>query len=208
MRKIVFRLMAMLHSTIRVPLYYASRLLNYLYSQWICCRFGNRFLYFKKPVNYICGEKYISIGATTSFGRMAVITAWDIYENETYKPSVIIGEGCNFGDYLHLTCINQVLIGNNVLTGRFVTISDNGHGDTNYQTLQVPPLKRFLSCKGGIEIGNNVWIGDKATILSGVKIGDGAVIGANTVVTKDVPAYSVVGGNPGKIIKQNYMDNE
>ena len=50
-------------------------------------------------------------------------------------------------------------------------------------------------------IGNNVWIGDKATILPGVKIGDGCIIAANTVVTKDVPPYSVVAGNPGVILK-------
>lgn len=50
-------------------------------------------------------------------------------------------------------------------------------------------------------IGNDVWIGTNVTILNGVKIGDGAVIGANTIVTKDVPPYSIVVGNPGKIVK-------
>ena len=53
-----------------------------------------------------------------------------------------------------------------------------------------------------VVIGENVWIGDKATILPGVSIGDGAVIGANAVVTKDVPPYSVVVGNPAKIINK------
>ncbi len=50
-------------------------------------------------------------------------------------------------------------------------------------------------------IGDNVWIGDKATILAGVKIGECAVIAANAVVTKDIPPYSVAAGNPAKIIK-------
>ena len=52
-----------------------------------------------------------------------------------------------------------------------------------------------------LKIGNNVWIGDKATILPDVTIGDGAVIAANSVVTKDVPAYNVVAGNPAKVVK-------
>lgn len=51
-------------------------------------------------------------------------------------------------------------------------------------------------------IGNNVWIGDKATILPNVSIGNGAIIAANSVVTKDVPEYCIVAGNPAKIIKQ------
>ena len=63
------------------------------------------------------------------------------------------------------------------------------------------PLERPITSKGPVVIGNNVWIGDKATILPGVTIGDGAVIAANAVVTKDVPAYSVVGGNPARVIK-------
>lgn len=65
----------------------------------------------------------------------------------------------------------------------------------------LPPLFRPLFSKGPVIIGKNVWIGDKATILPGVTIGDGSIIGANSVVTKDVPAYSVVAGNPAKIIK-------
>lgn len=64
------------------------------------------------------------------------------------------------------------------------------------------PVNRRLHSKGDITIGNSVWIGDKATILPAVTIGDGAVIAANTEVTKDVPAYSVVVGNPAKVIKQ------
>ena len=59
-----------------------------------------------------------------------------------------------------------------------------------------------MSSKGGIVIGDNVWIGDKCTILSGVSIGDGCIIAANSVVTQNVPSYSVVAGVPARIIKQ------
>ena len=60
--------------------------------------------------------------------------------------------------------------------------------------------------RGDIVVGNDVWIGYQATIMSGVKIGDGAIIGAKSVVTSDVPPYSIVGGNPARIIRKRHDD--
>ena len=65
----------------------------------------------------------------------------------------------------------------------------------------MPPKLRRLYSKGPIVIGDNVWIGDKVIILDGVKIGNNSIIAAGTVVTKDVPDFCVVAGNPAKIIK-------
>lgn len=177
-----------------------------IYSLWIGHKFNNYNLGFKWPANFILGSQYFKIGNKTCFGKLADLTAWDkfpIYDGstQTLNPSVSIGENCNFGDYLHLTCINRIQIGNNVLTGRWVTITDNGHGTTDYDSLTVPPAKRSLYSKGPVIIEDDVWIGDKATILPGVTIGKGAVIAANSVVTKDVPPHSVAAGNPAKIIK-------
>lgn len=180
---------------------------NYIYSLKYCKAFKCHNVEFKRKINFTKGEKYFSIDKYTSFGKMAVLTAWDEYADESFTPEVKIGEHCNFGDYLHLTCINKIVIGDNVLTGRWVTISDNGHGETDYYNLQISPAKRKLSCKGPVEIGNNVWIGDKATILSGVRIGEGSVIAANAVVSKDIPAYSVAAGNPAQIIKTNHRND-
>ena len=67
-------------------------------------------------------------------------------------------------------------------------------------------LFRSPATKGDVVIGNDVWIGYRAIILSGVTIGDGAVIAAGAVVTKDVPAYGIVGGNPAKLIKKRFDD--
>lgn len=195
----------------RNPLLWISRKIDNCWSSMYSIKYCNLFncqsVWFKRNVNYTKGEKYFSIGRGTRFGKMVVLTAWDKYEEETFIPEVIIGKNCSFGDYLHLTCIYKIKIGDGVLTGRWVTISDNGHGETDFESLQTPPIKRKLSYKGPVEIGNNVWIGDKATILSGVNIGEGAVIAANAVVTKNVPPYSVIAGNPAKILKKQ-MDHE
>lgn len=143
------------------------------------------------------GEKYISVGKNSVIGKNSHITAWGVYKkggNEKYEPSIIIGENCHIGEYNHITSINSIIIGDNVLMGRNVLITDHSHG--NKYDLDLPPQKRPLRTKGEIIIGNNVWIGDKVVILSGVTIGDGAIVGANSVVTKNVEPMSVVGGIP------------
>jgi virginiamycin A acetyltransferase len=62
--------------------------------------------------------------------------------------------------------------------------------------------------RGDIVVGNDVWLGYKSVVMSGVKIGDGAIIGAYSVVTKDVPPYAIVGGNPAKIIRKRFSDSD
>jgi acetyltransferase-like isoleucine patch superfamily enzyme len=150
------------------------------------------------------GEDCISIGEGTHIGEHCILTAWkSTCAGGDFHPEITIGNNCSFGEYNHITSTNKIIIGDNLLTGRWVTITDNSHGETDYDTLQQPPLMRLVTSKGPVIIGKGVWIGDKATILPGVTIGDGAVIAANSVVTKDVPAYSVVAGNPAKVIKIN-----
>ena len=128
------------------------------------------------------------------------MTAWPEYVNE--KPLLDVGSHCNFGGFNHITCANKIVIGNNVLTGRWVTISDNNHGDASKESLRMPPSKRPIVSKGSVIIEDDVWIGDKATILAGVHIGKGAIIAANAVVTKDVPAYSIAIGCPANIVNK------
>lgn len=151
----------------------------------------------------IVGGEYISIGENTHFDKECVLTAYDhTLDGSTFTPEIQIGTGCDFGAWNHITAINRIVIGDNLLTGKWVTITDNSHGTTDAETLQSPPLTRKMVSKGAVVIGKNVWIGDKATILPGVMIGDGAVIAANSVVTKDVVPYSVVAGNPARVVKK------
>ncbi len=156
-------------------------------------------------IHYPCtvrGGQYISIGEMTAVWKNGVLTAWDRFEGKQMTPSITIGNDCDFGEYLHISCANRISIGNGVLTGRWVTICDNEHGNNQMPQLQLQPTRRPLHSKGAITIGNNVWIGDKATILDGVTIGEGAVIAANSVVTKDVPPYCVAAGVPAVIIRK------
>ena len=162
-----------------------------------------------------CPER-ISIGEGTSFGDWIYLTAWDSYEcivnwnsqKQVLNPELIIGKDCCFGAYNHITCTNKIIIGDRCLTGKWITITDNSHGRTDWESLQVPPIKRPIYSKGPVVIGNDVWICDNATILPGVEIGDGAVIAANAVVTKDVPAYCFVAGNPATPVEKKICYSE
>lgn len=170
-------------------------------SEWIAAKMAEcgQGVFFIKIGMINCPE-CIHIGEYTNFGKDIWLTAW-YTENGFCKPFLKIGKHCGFGAFNHITCANKVVIGDYCLTGKWVTITDNSHGETDYDSLCMPPSKRPVTSKGSVIIGNNVWIGDKATILPGVTIGDGVVVAANAVVTKDVPAYSVVGGNPARILK-------
>lgn len=162
-------------------------------------------------IEQICGEEYIHIGDGTAFGMHLFLTAWPFFaykdkegctQTQFFSPEICIGNNCYFGAYNHITAINRIQIGDNLLTGKWVTITDNNHGETTFDSVSIPPIKRALTSKGSVVIGDNVWIGDKATILAGVTIGDSAIIAANSVVTQDVPSYSVVAGIPAKVIKE------
>lgn len=162
---------------------------------------------FFKSVKEFYGKEFISIGNNTCFSYDLYLTAWKRFSLQNgcqeFFPTLQIGNNCNFGANNHITCINKIIIGNGVLTGKWVTITDNNHGTSDFDSMKLPPMKRPLSTKGPVIIKDDVWIGDKATILSGVTIGKGAIVAANSVVTKDVPDYAIVAGIPAKIIKQN-----
>lgn len=183
-----------------------------LYSLWVRNEFkyiGDKCLFSK--FSLLKGGEYIEIGDHSTFGKSVVLTAWSSYNYKDIKsgefllqefcPSIKIGNHCIIGDNAHITAVNSIIIEDGVLTGRWVTISDNSHGKFDEAETQIPPANRQIISKGGVHICKNVWIGDKATILPGVTIGEGAIIGSNAVVTKDVPPYSIVAGCPAHVLK-------
>lgn len=152
--------------------------------------------------NTIIKPRYITIGDNSSLGNRVVLSCFESVKSVGHHPEIIIGNNVSIGEDCHITCANKLVIGNGVLTGKKVLITDNSHGDTHLNILDTPPIKREITSKGPVIIEDNVWIGEKASIMPNVHIGKGAIIGANAVVTKNVPAYSVVGGNPARIIKK------
>ena len=149
----------------------------------------------------LLGGKYMQIGDRFTAGIGLNLQAWDSFAGERFQPKLIIGNNVVLTDYIQISCANEIRIGNNVLMGQSVYISDNNHGNADCSVVGIPPMDRKLTTKGPVVIGDNVWIGRCSTILSGVTIGDNAIIGANSVVVKDVPPYAVVGGAPATVIR-------
>ncbi len=112
----------------------------------------------------------------------------DCGKNITIGKNVFINSCCRFQDQ------GGIFIGNNVLIGHNTTIATLNH--------DINPKKRGNLTPNRVKIGNDVWIGADCTILPGVEIGDGAIIGAGSVVVKSVPKNCIAVGNPAKIIKE------
>lgn len=156
----------------------------------------------------LTGEKYVSVGKDVVIGKQVQLTAWDHFGSQHFTPEIIIGDGCSIGTGAHISAVNRIVLGHNVLTGKNVLITDNAHGEADPNILDIAPLKRPLVSKGPVVIGDNVWIGEKASLLPGVTIGDGAIIAAGAVVTKDVPAGCIARGVPAKSYKMRTRDGK
>lgn len=157
--------------------------------------FLDKFRTLREPHNMVFGNRVKS-------GRNVVVELYsNVLDKHTKPPIFIIGNDSNIGEDSHITCCNEIRIGNSVRMGRKVFITDNAHGSSDYCLLNIRPNLRPMVSKGPVVIEDNVWIGEMVCIMPGVHIGRGAIIGANAVVTHDVPSYCVVGGNPARIIK-------
>lgn len=147
------------------------------------------------------GEKHIHIGDNTLISERCIIESWSRWGDQTFNPEIIIGNDCKIGEYSHISACSKIVLGDGLLTGRFVLITDNSHGGLDDASSSIRPIKRPLKVKGNINIGKNVWIGDKVTICSGVTIGDNVIIAANSVVVNDLPANCLAAGIPAAIKK-------
>lgn len=145
-----------------------------------------RFNFGAKKLRYFFAKNIIkSCGKNVNFEKGA-----------TFGYALSIGDNSGVGVNCELN--GEIEIGNDVLMGPEVVIYTQNH---EFMNKDVTIFEQEFRAPQKVVIGNDVWIGRRAIILPGVKVGTGAVIGAGAVVSKDVPEYSVVAGNPAKVIK-------
>lgn len=156
---------------------------------------------FNFPI-YTHGLANISIGDHFIGGERIKLRTYSDWRGTKFAPSISIGNNVHIGTDCQLSTINEIIIEDGVLLASFVYISDISHGKIDKEELPIPPLERPLYSKGPIRICKNVWIGEKASILPGVTIGEGSIIGANSVVTHDIPPFSIACGAPARIIRK------
>ncbi|QGF26693.1 Vat family streptogramin A O-acetyltransferase [Pantoea eucalypti] len=151
-------------------------------------------------------------------------------KNRVKNPNIIIGDFTYYDDpegaenFERNVLYHFPFIGDKLIIGKFCAIAKgvqfimNGanHSMAGFSTYPFyifgngweasQPQAGDLPDKGDTVIGNDVWIGYQALIMPGIKIGNGAIISSRSVVTSDVPAYSIVGGNPARVIRQRFND--
>lgn len=151
-------------------------------------------------------------------------------KNTVTNPNIIIGDYTYYDDledsenFERNVLYHYPFVGDKLIIGKFCALATgvkfimNGanHQMSGFSTYpfnifgsgweRVTPKPEELPFKGDTVIGNDVWIGYEAVIMPGVKIGDGAIVAAKSVVVKDVPPYAVVGGNPASLLRQRFPD--
>jgi len=136
-------------------------------------------------------SKNVEAGNYCTFGKGVCL--------ETGKTGKIsIGNNVELSRYILLSALASIEIGDDTLIGEFTSIRDSDHGICLEEGL----IRAQKSNSRAIRIGNDVWIGRGCAILKGVVVGDGAIVGANSVLTKDVEPNTVVAGCPAKFIKR------
>lgn len=138
----------------------------------------------------------VQFGNNVMVGRYTTIECTGVVR--ALGSGLKVGNNSNFGDYNYIGVRGFVIIGNDVLFGSRVSIHAENH---NYERKDIP-IRSQGESRLGVIIEDDCWIGSGAIILDGVTIHHGSVVAAGSVVTKDVPDYSVVAGVPAKVIKR------
>lgn len=144
----------------------------------------------------IMGFQNISIGDYVYIAYKSSLSAIPL-SGET-ECLLEIGSETQIGNFNHIFCTKSIKIGKHVLTADKVYISDNTH---QYKDISIPIRLQPIVQLNSVEIGDGTWIGENVCIM-GAKIGKNCVIGANSIVNKDIPDYCLVIGSPAKIIKK------
>ena len=158
----------------------------------------------------IRNKKNIDLGKNLTTGIGCRIEGFPI--SDACEVVLKFGENVQMNDYVHITAAKSVEIGDNVLMASKIYISDCSHGsylgDSNDSNPFTSPIARPLSVKP-VKIENNVWLGEFVSVLPGVIIGQGTIVGANSVVSKSLPPNVIAVGSPAKPIKKfNFETNQ
>lgn len=200
-----------MHVNITGYLFHPSRIIKAIEWKLIKKKFGQVEGNAKIGLNFsIVGPENIKLGENFSGGDSISLWTWSTYNGDKriQNPSMIIGNDVTITNNCVVTCANRVEIGDGTLLGRGTFITDNSHGkNVDIDELKIPPNKRNLYSKGPVKLGKNVWTGTNVCIMPGVSIGDGAIIGANSVVTHDIPTACVAVGAPARVVKIIGSDN-
>ena len=160
--------------------------------------FGDRSLIMWKPTT-IFNEQFISIGEDTLIGEGVSLSAGMVPGQQCLtNPVVTIGDRCLIGRGSGIVGHFSISIGNDVWTGHHVYITDQNHG---YEDV-TRPISQQTQPELPVVIGDGSWLGFGSVVLPGVTIGKHCVIGANAVVTNDIPDYCVAVGVPAKVIRR------
>ena len=148
--------------------------------------------FFKGNAEYLSESALVDIGSQVYIGK-------DVWLSIEKSAKLKIGNNTHINKGFVMACNKQIEIGNNVVFADRVFVADSDH---RYEDVNMPILLQGMSEGKAVKIEDDCWIGINACVLKGVTIGKHSVVGANSVVTKDVPAFSVVAGNPANIIKK------
>jgi acetyltransferase-like isoleucine patch superfamily enzyme len=178
---------------------------NRAWSWWYLLRYW-RFLWWRLRNRHVVTEGFVFLGrrvelsARKGYGRL-VVGRWvhlgDGNAVRCHEGNLRIGDKCVFGKDNTVNCYLDVELGDRTIVADWVYICDFDHV---YDDIHAP-IKDQGIVKSPVRIGPDCWVGVKATVLRGVRVGHGSVLAAHTVVNRDVPPLSVVAGVPGRPVK-------
>jgi acetyltransferase-like isoleucine patch superfamily enzyme len=142
--------------------------------------------------------QYIWVGDSVMIKHYSWIHAIGNIEQIT-GPVITLKANCHIGMGVTIAAVRSVVLEENVLIARNVYISDHGH---SFEDINTPIMDQGIRNISPVTVGKNSWIGQNACVMPGVTIGRHCVIGANSVVTRDLPDYSVAVGSPARVIKR------
>jgi acetyltransferase-like isoleucine patch superfamily enzyme len=151
------------------------------------------------PPALIIGHHLISVGSDVVMHPGAFLSIVDEHQGRRYGASLTIGDGVRIGNDVVVACCGRIEIGDRVLIADRVFIGDTYH---EYRDVQRPVVDQGLHDPRPVSIGSGSFLGIGSAVLAGVTLGEGAYVGANAVVTENVPAHSVVVGNPARVVRR------